>query len=80
MHQDAMLQLPDVIMTIAWAADRLVGGLLRMVKCTPMRRDLQWFRNHIGLTVTRNGRDFTIVNERYADYAWSLQDNGFEYA
>ena len=44
-----------------------------------MRRDLQWFRNHIGLTVTRNGRDFTIVNEIYADYAWSLQDNGFEY-
>ena len=53
---------------------------LRMVKCIPMRRDIQWFYDRVGLTVTRNGRDFTIVDKKYADYAWSLQDNGFEYA
>lgn len=45
----------------------------------PMK-DLQWFYDRIGQTVTRNGRDFTILNREYANYAWELQDNGFEYA
>ena len=43
-------------------------------------KDLQWFYDRIGQTVTRNGRDFTILNREYANYAWELQDNGFEYA
>jgi len=50
-----------------------------MVKCISMRKDIQWFYDHIGQTVTRNGRDFSIENQRYAEYAWKLQDNGFEY-
>lgn len=44
-----------------------------------MRRDIQWFYDRESQTVLRNKRDFTIVNKRYADYAWALQDNGFEY-
>lgn len=46
-----------------------------MVKCISMRQDIQWFYNHIGLSVTRNGRDFIIKNQQYAEYAWDLQEN-----
>lgn len=59
--------------------DTFTGVLLRMVKCISMRKDIQWFYDHIGLTIRRNGRDFTIQNTLYADYAWKLQDNGFDY-
>lgn len=42
-------------------------------------RDLAWFIKRKGSTVLRNGRAFSIDNEKVAKYAWELQANGFEY-